>query len=68
MLTWPVARLAVVIAHNQPFTDGVIVRVIENGVVHIKAFSAQSEAAAFAQSERARLGVAQISTPCLTDS
>jgi hypothetical protein len=38
------------------------VRVIENGVVHIKAFSAQSEATAFAQSERARLGVAQIST------
>ena len=36
------------------------VRVIEKGVVHIRSFEMQTEAAAFAQSEKERLGAARI--------
>jgi hypothetical protein len=58
--------------HNQSWQTAVeldeyggraFVRVIENGVVRIRAFKLQSEAVAFAQSERERLGVSQIVTP-----
>ena len=42
-------------AGGKPF-----VRVIEDGVVHIRSFERQSEAAAFAQNEKVRLGIEQI--------
>jgi hypothetical protein len=42
-------------AGGKPF-----VRVIEKGVVHIRSFELQTEAAAFAQSEMERLGAARI--------
>ena len=40
------------VADGRPF-----VRVIENGVVRIRSFKQQSEAAAFAHSEKVRLGL-----------
>ena len=44
-------------AGGKPF-----VRVIEDGVVHIRSFERQSEATAFAQSEKERLGIERIVT------
>ena len=43
------------------------VRVIDNGVVHIRLFEQQSQAAAFAQIEKVRLGIERIVTRASQD-